>query len=82
MEGGKAAALNVSVICPLYKLTVQRAAISQGHALQVGEERKCTSHVDACYSAGIFFVPLIVESLGGWSSKAVETIKAIGPIQG
>ena len=75
-------ALDVLVICPLQKLTVQRVAISQSHTLQVGEERKCTSHADACHLAGVFFVPLIVVSLGGWSCKAVETIKAIGRLLG
>ncbi len=31
---------------------------------------------------GIVFVPLIVESLGGWSEEAISTISSIGHLQG
>ena len=79
---GKPAALDVTVISPLQKLTLQGAATSQGHALVVGEERKLALHSGACHSAGISFVPLVAESFGGWSHEAVETIKSIGYHQG
>ena len=38
--------------------------------------------VDACHSVGISFIPLVVESLGGWNCEAMETVKAIGCLQG
>ena len=41
-----------------------------------------TSPSSACHSAGISLVPLVAESLGGWSREAVETIKSIGYRQG
>ena len=78
---GRPAALDVTVISPLQKLTIKGAATTQGHALGVGEERKRASHSSTCYSAGISFVPLVVETLGGWSLEAVETIQAIGHLQ-
>ena len=79
---GRPAALDVTVISPLQKLTVKGAATTQGHALDVGEGRKRASHSSSCHSSGISFVPLVVETLGGWSCEAVETIKAIGRLQG
>ena len=79
---GRPAALDVSVILPLQSLTIRGAATTQGHALDVGEGRKRASHSSSCHSAGISFVPLLVETLGGWSCEAVETIKAIGRLQG
>ena len=78
---GKPAALDVTVISPLQKLTIEGAASTQVHALQVGEDRKRAGHGDACQSAGIHFVPLVLESLRGWSRGAVETITAIGRLQ-
>ena len=52
--------LDVTVISPLQKLTIRGAATSQGNALEVGEERKRSSHSSSCYAAGISFDPLLV----------------------
>ncbi len=40
------------------------------------------AHSDACRAAGILFVPLVVETLGGWSDEAIRTIRRIGRQQG
>ena len=40
------------------------------------------AHAEACRSVGIVFVPLVAETLGGWSQEAISTIKGIGRIQG
>ena len=76
--GAVPAALDISVICPLQRLTIQGAAASPGHALQVGESRKRDLHHAPCASAGISFIPLLFESLGGLSSLSSQTISAIG----
>ena len=70
--------LHRKVICPLQRLTIQGAAASPGHALQVGESRKRYLHHAPCASAGISFIPLLFESLGGLSSLSSQTISAIG----
>ena len=79
---GKPAALDVSVISPMQHLTVSKASAIQGHALSVGEDRKIAAHASSCHSVGVSFIPLIVETFGGWSNLAVETIKSIGRLQG
>ena len=74
---GRPAALDVTVISTMQALTVTGAATTQGHALSVGENRKMAAHAEACRSVGVTFVPLVVESLGGWSETAVHSIKSI-----
>ena len=66
----------VTVVSPLQRSLVQEASVTQGHALQVAEARKIATHDQNCRSEGIVFVPLAVETLGGWSSLAIDTIKA------
>ncbi len=57
------------------------SALLKGHALQVGEKRKMAAHQDECTVAGVAFIPLIVESLGGWSQKGLEVITKLGRLQ-
>ena len=42
------------------------------------EYRKMALHASACRSVGVSFLPLMVESLGGWSELAYKTISNIG----
>lgn len=75
---GQPAALDVTVISTLQQQTVEGASDSQGHALTVGRERKLAAHSGACRSVGVHFIPLVVESLGGWDGEAAATIRSIG----
>ena len=59
--------LDVPVISTLQQRTLQGAAETQSYVLSVGEERKMVAHVASCRAVGISFIPLVVESLGGWS---------------
>jgi hypothetical protein len=68
----KPAALDVSVISPLQKLTLISSSSIQGHALCIGEERKCSAHVKPCHDVGVSFIPMIAETIGGWSEVAVR----------
>ena len=76
------AALDVSVISPLQQLTLSEAAVTPGHALQVCVRRKLTVNLPACRAAGVGFVPVVVEVLGGWSPEASSTIRRIGDALG
>ena len=79
---GRQAALDVSVISPLQQLTLSEAAVTPGHALQVCVRRKLTANLPACRAAGVGFVPVVVEVLGGWSPEASSTIRRIGDALG
>ena len=54
------------------------AATSPGHALNVSANRKLAAGLPACQAAGVEFILLMVETLGGWSSEAIYNIKKIG----
>ena len=75
---GRPAALDVHVISPLQQLTMGGAASTPGHALQVGIQRKLTSHLSACRSAGVDFIPIVAETLGGLAEDTILTIRSIG----
>ena len=63
----------------MYKFTLRVAIKANRHPKWfIEEERKRASQLRSCYSAGISFVPLVVETIGGWSHEAVETIESIG----
>ena len=79
---GQPAALDVTVISTLQQLTLQGAASVQGHALIVGEERKMAAHAQSCRAVGVSFLPLVMETLGGWSEEAAKTISSIGRLLG
>ena len=40
------------------------------------------AHSETCQSVGVSFVPMVVETVGGWDEEAVRTITAIGRSQG
>ena len=81
-ERGRPTALDVTVISTLQPLTLQGAALTPGHALAVGENRKMAMHASQCQAVGLSFVPLVIESLWGWSDLAAKTLSSIGHLLG
>ena len=81
-ERGHPTALDVTVISTLQPLTLQGAALTSGHALAVGENRKMAMHASPCQAVGVSFVPLVFESLGGLSDLAAKTVSSIGRLLG
>ena len=75
---GCPAALDVHVISPLQQLTLHGAASTPGHALQVGVRRKLTQHLSACRSAGVDFIPVVAETLGGLAEDTIFIIRFLG----
>ena len=64
-------------------LVAQTAALApRKYALEIGEGWKMAAHAEECREIGITFVPLVVETLGGWCEGAVHTIRDIGKLQG
>ena len=70
------------VISTLQQQTIAGTSTTQGHALSVGKERKMAAHAEACRSVGMSFNPLVVESIGGWSDQAADTIQSFGRLLG
>ena len=70
------------MISTLQPLTLSGAANTQGHALQVGEQRKMAAHSEACRAVGVSFIPLVAETLGGWSEEAARIGRLLGQRSG
>ena len=75
---GRPAALDVHVISPLQNSTLHEAATTPGHALNVGVQRKLTAHLANCRAAGIEFIPIVAETLGGLAEDTIFMIRTIG----
>ena len=72
----------MTVVSALQQLTVEGAADTQGRALTVGRVRKLAAHSADCRSVGVDFIPLVIESLGGWDDEVIATIGSIGRLLG
>ena len=72
-SAGQDAALDVTVVNPCQAATVVGAATTAGHALNHAFERKMRGAADACHQQGVTFLPIVVESFGGWHEAAVST---------
>ena len=65
---------DVTVISPLQRDRVKGAAEEAGSALVFAFRRKMTASFEACREQGIHFLPLPVETLGGWHKTAIDTV--------
>ena len=77
-ERGRDAALDVTVISPLQTAVVDQEAAHPGYALRLAWERKMRSSFNACDAQRISFIPLPVETLGGWHAEAEKHIARLG----
>ena len=80
-EGGKDACLDVTVISPLQQAMVQGAATTDGFALNTPFERKVTRAGEPCRQAGLAFIPLAADTLGGWHSVASKQVTKLATAQ-
>lgn len=74
---GKDAALDVTVISPLQEAQLRHEADRAGAALDAAKKRKMDHYYALCREVGVEFVPLAVETLGGWEADAILHLRAI-----
>ena len=69
-------------MCTSYLLSSSRPWVRlpslPGHALLVGVQRKLSSHLSNCRSAGLEFIPLVFETLGGLAEDSISTLHSLG----
>ena len=70
--------MDVTVVNPLQRLFVEQAAAHPRYTLKTRFNDKMTKHGEDCRRAGLAFVPLVVETLGGWEEQAERQIKRLG----
>ena len=75
---GKDAAMDITVVNPLQAALVAGAAATPGHALTKRFGEKMTKHGEGCRLAGLVFIPLPFETLGGWHEETVTQVKRLG----
>ena len=75
---GRDAAIDVTVTGPLAKSNVEAAAAEAGSALEKAFKRKVQGAAQACQQQGVAFLPVAIETLGGFHKAAVEQVKQIG----
>ena len=74
-------ALDVKVVSPLLTDRVDPSIASPGNTLEAAFNDKCRDYLQACEREGLAFIPLPVETLGGWHKKAVEQLKKLARAQ-
>jgi hypothetical protein len=79
--GGRDTALDVTVVNPLQNQLVRQAAVTAGHALDTAYSRKMSHAGEACRREGIVFVPMPMETLGGWHDQTVLQVKKLASAQ-
>ena len=67
---GRPHASDVAVTSPLRASNLQQVSNSSGAALEKMKKAKIGKHFQSCRQQGITFMPLVVETLGGWDSEA------------
>ena len=76
-DGGRDAALDVTVVDPCQVATVAGAAETPGHAITFAHTRKVRGAEEACQAQGLAFLPLVVESFGGWGEVARDVVRRL-----
>ena len=79
--GGRDTALDVTVVSPLLTDRLDNSISTPGHTLTVAFNEKCRDYLEPCEREGLSFIPLPVETLGGWHDKACDQIKKLARAQ-
>ena len=76
-SSGLDAALDVTVVNPLQEALVKEAADTPGYALNYAYKNKMRGTSEECQRQGVVFLPIVVESLGGWHGVAEREVKKL-----
>ena len=75
---GKDAALDVSVVNPLQQQLVGQVAREGEKGVQHAFNIKVGKYSERCEAEGIVFIPLVVDTFGGWHKDSLEVITKLG----
>ena len=74
---GRPAALDITVSSVVQSSSLSKASQDTGFVIRAAKARKDHKFYEKCASEGIDFIPLAVESLGGWGESALGVFKQI-----
>ena len=69
---GSPAAVDVTLTCPLQSTLINRAAEEVGYVCKLAEERKLAASAELCQQSGFEFIPLALETSGGFGTSATS----------
>ena len=75
---GQDAALDFTAVNPLQAALVRGASQDGGSAVDHAHRAKCRKYEERCAREGITFLPLAVDTLGGWHPAALDSIRRLG----
>ena len=76
-SNGKDGAIDVTVTSPLASSNVAGAAAEAGASLEKAFQRKVRDTAEACRLEGLVFLPVAVETLGGFHTGAIAQVKQL-----
>ena len=74
---GKQTAFDIAVTSPLSQSALPRSSSTAGAAITAMKSSKMRKHFQPCRANGVSFVPLVVETLGGWDTDAIDHLRGI-----
>ena len=79
-DNGRDVCLDVTVVSPQQAALVQQAAREGGGDAAVNHafKAKMRKYEDRCAAEGLAFLPLAVDSYGGWHTRSLEALTKLG----
>jgi hypothetical protein len=68
-------AFDITVVSPMQAALIEHSSAVPSAAIEAQKALKLGTHEDNCRAQHINFVPLIVETFGGWDAGAVKHLK-------
>ena len=77
-SNGRDTCLDFCCTNALQSALVKRVAQDGAHAVEHAHDAKVRKYGERCQAEGLEFIPLAVDTLGGWHPKALEVISRLG----
>ena len=77
-EKGKDAALDISIVNPLQQALVEQVARDGNCGVQHSFNTKVRKYSERCEAEGLAFVPIIVDTFGGWHKDSLDALNKLG----
>ena len=75
---GKDAALDISIVNPLQQALVEQVARDGNCGVQHSFNTKVRKYSERCGAEGLAFVPIIVDTFGGWHKDSLDALSKLG----
>ena len=75
---GKDAALDISIVNPMQQALVEQVARDGNCGVQHSFNTKVRKYSQRCDAEGLVFVPIIVDTFGGWHKDSLDALTRLG----